>query len=112
MLEIQAKSVYAPLKVKIHGKVYEAKSMTRPLWRQISVLEKRIKRGELECTYDQIELIFGKQAVWDKLEMREVNEIINYIAVQSFKAEKALKEEPGDKTEKKENGPGDKNSQK
>jgi len=112
MLEIQAKSAYAPLQVKIHGKIYVAKLMTRPMWRQISALEKRIKRGELDCTYDQIEIIFGKQAIWDKLEMRQINEIINYIAVQSFKAEKALKEEPGDKKEVKKSGPGDKSSQK
>ena len=108
MLEIKAKSAYAPLKVKVHGKVYEAKLLTRALWRQIGLLEKRIKAGELQFTYDQIEIIFGKKPIWEKLEMREINEIINYIAVQSFKAEKALKEEPGDKEEKKESGPGGK----
>ena len=109
MLEIEAKSIYPPIEVKIHGKVYEAVCLLRPLWRKIGVLEKRIKQGELECTYEQIELIFGKQPVWEKLEMRQINEIINYVAVQSFKAEKALKEETGDKKESKKNGPGDKN---
>lgn len=109
MLEIKAKSAYAPLKVKVHGKVYEAKPMTRPLLRKLSVFEKRIQGGELECTYDQIELLFGKKPIWDKLELREINEIINYCALHSFRAEKALKEEPGDKEEKKSSGPGGKN---
>ena len=109
MLEIKEKSIYPPIKVKVHGKVYEAVPMKRPVWRKLAVLEKRIKQGELECTYEQIELIFGKQSVWEKLEMREINKIINHIAVQSFRAEEEAKKEPGDKKEKKQNGPGDKN---
>ena len=108
MLEIQAKSVYPVIKVKIHGKVYEAKPMSRPLLRKMSTFEKRIKNGELECTYDQVELLFGKMPIWEKLELREINEIINYIAVQSFRAEKAAKEGPEGKSEKNANGSGDK----
>lgn len=109
MLEIKEKSVYPPIKVKVHGKVYEAIPMIRSVWRKIAVLEKRIKLGELECTYEQVELIFGKQPIWEKLEMREINDVINHVAVASFKAEKAAKEEPGDKKEKKQSGSGDKN---
>ena len=108
MLEIGTKSVYPPIKVKIHGKIYEAKPMNRDILRKTSELEKRIRNGDLECTYDQVELLFGKKPIFEKLELREVNEIINYIAVQAFRAEKAAKADAGGNLVKNGSGSGDK----
>ena len=108
MLEIGTKSVYPPIKVKIHGTIYEAKPMSREVLRKTSALEKRIKNGELECTYDQVELLFGKKPIFEKLELREVNEIINYIAVQAFRAEKSAKIDAGGDLAKNGSGSGDK----
>lgn len=95
MLEIEksAKSVYKPIQIKIYGKTYDAKDMTRLLLRKIGEFEKRIKKGEVELTFDQLELMIGKHKIIEELELRQVNEIIEYIAIQNFKAEKESKKD-------------------
>lgn len=105
MLEIKAKSAYKPIQVKILGKVYTAKPMDRATVRKVGELEKRIKAGDIECSYEQLDLMLGKHKAFEKLEFRQINEIIEYIAILNYRAEKEdLKEDP-----KKESGPGGKN---
>jgi len=98
------KSLYKPITIEIDGTELKARPMTRDVLRKMSVLEKRIRTGDVEAAYEQVELIFGKHKVIDKLELRQVNEIIEYVTTCIFKPERELQTEeknlkrPGDKT--------------
>jgi len=100
------KSLYKPITVEIDGVKLEARPMTREVLRKMASLEKRIRAGDVEAAFEQVELIFGKQKVINKLELRQVNEIITYVTNCIFKPERELAVE-----EKNSTGPGDKTSQ-
>lgn len=92
-IEKSAKSIYKTIQVKIYGKIYDAKEMTRPLLRKIGELDKRIKRGEVDLAFDQLELMMGKHKVIEELELRQINDLVEYIAVENYKAERASKKD-------------------
>jgi len=98
------KSLYKPITVEIDGVKLQARPITREVLRKMASLEKRIRTGDVEAAFEQVELIFGKQKMIDKLELRQVNEIIEYVTTCIFKPERELQTEeknstrPGDKT--------------
>jgi len=98
------KSLYKPITIEIDGMKLQARPITRGVLRKMASLEKRIRTGDVEAAFEQVELIFGKQKVIDKLELRQVNEIIEYVTTCIFKPERELTVEeknstrPGDKT--------------
>ncbi|MHA1613324.1 MAG: hypothetical protein ACTSYJ_00595 [Candidatus Thorarchaeota archaeon] len=97
------KSLYKPITVEIDGVKLQAQPITRGVLRKMASLEKRIRTGDVEAAFEQVELIFGKQKVIDKLELRQINEIIEYVTTCIFKPERELTVE-----EKNSTGPGDK----
>jgi len=98
------KSLYKPITIEIDGTVLTAQPITREVLRKMASLEKRIRAGNVEAAYEQIELIFGKHKVFDKLVLQQVNEIVEYVSTCIFKPERELTAEeknlkrPGDKT--------------
>jgi len=98
------KSLYKPITIEIDGVQIKAKPLKKERLRQIAEIEKRIRAGNVLAAYDQIEVIFGKQKKFEKLELRQVNEIIEYVTNSIFRPEKELPKEeknstrPGDKT--------------
>lgn len=97
------KSVYKPIIVEIDGENYEVKSVNRAMLKKITELENKLKMGNAEAAYDQLELLFGAIKAFDKLDLREVNEIINHVTDKLYRPEKDEKE-----PEKNESGSGDK----
>jgi hypothetical protein len=104
-----SKSLYKPIEIEIDGETFRAKVLTRAMLRKMTTLEKKIRGGDADGAYEQLEMIFGKHQVFDKLDLRQVNEIIAYVTTQFFKPEKAIDVDETEE-EKNVNRPGDKKS--
>lgn len=101
------KSLYKPIEIEVNGKVFEAKTLTRVILRDLSKLEARIRQGEAEAAYEQLELMFGKQKEFDQLTLQHVNEIVTYVTTQLYAPERILPtDKPNEKTEKNGKRPG------
>jgi len=107
------RSLYRPIEVEIDGKVFEVKPLTRAKLRTLAGLEKRIREGDAEAAYEQLEIMLGKKANLEKLTLQHVNEIVSFVTMQIYQPERILAEDsPEDKKAKNSKGPGDKESQK
>jgi len=97
------KSLYKPIVIEIDGVQIKAKPFVKERLRRIAEIEKKIRAGDVLAAYEQIEVIFGKQKKFESLELRQVNEIIEYVTNSILRPEKELPVE-----EKNSTGPGDK----
>jgi len=96
------KPLHKPITCAVDGKVYAANRIDREVINKIDELARKAVKGEPDAAYSQMELLFGKHKALDKLDIREVNDILTYVTTEIFKAEKAEAEE------KKAKGPGGK----
>lgn len=73
-------SLYPGIKITINGETYLAKRSTRPMWRTLRDLEKRIREGDFTAYYEQVEVMTNAPAeAVDTLDIQEVKQIIEYI---------------------------------
>lgn len=98
------KSVYKPIEIEVDGVKYAAKPINRTILEEMGKLEREIRSGDAQKAYDQVELVFGHLKVFDRLDLRQINEIVNYVTNALFKPERLEKKDP----EKNESGPGEK----
>jgi hypothetical protein len=82
------KSVYKPIEVEIDGKVYRAKTINREILDEMGKLEEGIRTGDAGKAYDQVELIFGNGQIFNKLELRQINDIVAHVTKCLFSPEK------------------------
>ena len=95
------KSLYKPIEIEIDGKKYQALPITRKILQEMGGLEKKIRAGNAECAYEQVELLFGTNHVFDKLDLRQINEIVGFVTAQLFRPERiAQGEDPKAKNRK------------
>ena len=95
-------ALYEDVEFEIDGKTFKAKRSTRPMWRILNALEKRIKAGDFTAYYEQIEVMTNaKTEDVDKLDIHEVQEIIEYIIAKTHSPTKEM-----DDKEKKSLPPG------
>jgi len=99
-----AQSLYKPIEIKIDGKTYTVKAkFSRKFLNKLGEYDKKITAGDTDAPFERLEKLIGKQAVIDKLDLREVNEITEHIIEKIKNPEKDLPE-----IEKNVTGPGDK----
>lgn len=55
-------SLYPGIKITINGETYLAKRSTRPMWRTLRDLEKRIREGDFTAYYEQVEVMTNAPA--------------------------------------------------
>ena len=95
-------ALYEDVEFKIDGETYKAKRSTRPMWRILNSLEKRIKTGDFTAYYEQIEVMTNAPTgAVDKLDIHQVQEIIEYIIAKTHSPTKEM-----DDKEKKSLPPG------
>jgi hypothetical protein len=95
-------TLYEDIEFKIDGKTFKAKRSTRPMWRILNNLEKRIKDGDFTAYYEQIEVMTNAPPEdVDKLDIHQVQEIIEYIIAKTHGPTKGM-----DDKEKKSLPPG------
>lgn len=95
-LELSTKqSIHKPLKVKVDGKFYKGNPFSRALFREVKKYEKKALAGDINALYKQVTLLFDvPEKVLDKLDIRDINSILNYAMAQIFSAsEEETKEE-------------------
>lgn len=107
------RSLYKPVEVEIDGKVFEVQPLTRAKLRDLSALEKRIRTGDSEAAYEQLEIMLGTKDILETLTLQHVNEIVTFVTSQIYQPERILPtDSPDEKKAKNLKGPGDKDSQK
>ena len=102
------KSIHDPIKIKIDGKAYENNPLTRVTFAKLRELQKDAEKGDDNALYSQIKLIFPiPDDVLDKLDIRDINELLRYATQKVIGATTGTGEE---KAEKNASRPAEKDS--
>ena len=102
------KSIHKPIEVEIDGKTYTNSPLSRGLFDEIKKHEKAAVGGDIEALYKQVQVLYGVPLdVLNKLDVRDINSLIDYTMTQIFQARVKTPEE---KAEKNESKPGENSS--
>jgi hypothetical protein len=74
-------SLFEPIEIEIDGKVYEARRLTRDVFKEIQALDEEISAGNIEAGYKLLEMLLGQEAVdvISGLDISIVNQICDFI---------------------------------
>jgi len=72
-------SLYKPVQVTIDGQVYTVAKITRGVQLQLMALDEQWRAGDLDAGFRRIELLLGKQPWLEKLDVRELQKLTDYI---------------------------------
>jgi len=96
------KSLYAPIEVEVDGKPYLVAKLNKAVFDKLKTFEDDARGGDLDALFNQVQTLVpnlnGK--ILAKLDVRDIQKIINFITDSIFKPEKA-------EQEKNESRPGD-----
>jgi len=80
------KSIHKPIEVNIDGKVYANRPLSRATFDEVKQYEKAALEGDLEALYKQIHALFPvSMEVLNKLDIRDVNSLLDYTMARVFK---------------------------
>ena len=98
------KSIHKPIEVKIDGKIYHNRPLSRSTFDEVKKHEKAALGGNIEALYSQVHILFGvPMDVLNKLDIRDVNTLLEYAMTQIFQPSAKTDKE---KAEKNASGPG------
>lgn len=102
------KSLHSPITVKIDGKTYETRLLSKALFDEMRGYEKAAAKGDEKSLFKQVQLLFPIPLdVLNKLDVRDISSLLKHTTTQiissystSAKEEKAGKNvlKPGEKT--------------
>ena len=100
------KGLHRPLRIEIDGKFYTSTPIVKSVFDKMAKLQEAGEGGDTDAPYEQIKLIFGvpKKILYD-MDMRDISVISDLVTNTLMKSENYRTE-----TEKKTDGPGEKNS--
>lgn len=79
------KSIHKPIEVEVDGKIYQNNPLSRTLFDEVKKHEKAALRGDIEALYKQVQILFGVPLeVLNKLDIRDVNTLLEYTMAQVF----------------------------
>jgi hypothetical protein len=88
MIEFDAKkSLFKPIEVKLGGKVFTLRKVDREVIRKLGEYERLALKGNPDAAYQELEFLLGKDPLLDRLDIREVGNILIEIAKLVFKGE-------------------------
>ena len=94
------KSIHKPIEVEIDGKTYQNKPLSRTTFDDVRKHEKAALKGDIEALYNQVNILFGvPMEVLNKLDVRDVNTLLQYTMAQIFKSDAKTDEEKEEKKE-------------
>jgi len=100
------KSIHKPIEVEIDGKTYQNRPLSRVTFDEVKEHEKAALGGDIEALYKQVQILFGVSIeVLNKLDVRDINTLINYTMAQIFKASVKTDKEKAEKNESKPGQP-------
>jgi len=102
------KSIHKPIEVEIDGKTYQNRPLSRVTFDEVKKYEKAALGGDIEALYKQVQALFSVHMdVLNKLDIRDVNSLLDYTMAQVFQSSVGTEKE---KAEKNESKPGQNNS--
>ena len=100
------KSIHKPIVITIDDKSYENNPLSRSLFDEVRKYEKAALDGDIEALYKQVEILFSVPLdVLNKLDVRDVNSLLDYTMTKIFQA---AAETAKEKEEKNASKPGPK----
>jgi len=77
------KSIHKPIEVEIDGKIYQNRPLSRATFDEVKKHEKAALGGDIEALYKQVQILYGvEMAVLNKLDIRDVNTLLQYTMTQ------------------------------
>jgi len=89
------KPLYAPIEIEIDGQVLTLERVTQSMLQEIDSLERELQKGRLENAWRRLEVLFGPNEVFSKLDIFQVERIIAFVVRAILAPEAAEKNEPG-----------------
>jgi len=100
------KSIHKPIVIEVDGKKYENNPLSRTLFDEVRKYEKAALDGDIEALYKQVELLFSVPVeVLNKLDVRDVNSLLDYTMAQIFIARATTEKEKAEKNASKPGQP-------
>jgi len=94
------KSIHKPIEIEIDGKIYQNKPLSRTTFDEVRKHEKAALKGDIEALYNQVNILFGvPMEVLNKLDVRDVNTLLQYTMAQIFQSDDKTDEEKEEKKE-------------
>ena len=94
------KSIHKPIEIEVDGKTYQNRPLSRATFDEVKKYEKAAVGGDIEALYKQVEVLFGVPlAVLNKLDIRDVNTLLQYTMAQIFQPDAKTDEEKEEKKE-------------
>lgn len=96
------KSIHKPIEVEIDGKTYRNRPLSRATFDEVKKHEKAALGGDIEALYKQVQILFGvPMEVLNKLDVRDVNTLLEYTMAQVFQPSAMTDKEKAEKNESK-----------
>ena len=96
------KSIHKPIEIEIDGKTYQNRPLSRAIFDEVKKHEKEALKGDIEALYKQVQILFGvPMEVLNKLDIRDVNTLLQYTMTQVSQPLAATNKEKAEKNESK-----------
>jgi len=92
------KSIHKPIEIEVNGKTYQNNALSKELFDEVKKHEKAALAGDINALYKQVELLFSVPiAVLNKLDVRDVDSLLDYTMTKIFQARAKTDEEKAEK---------------
>ncbi len=96
------KSIHKPIEIEIDGKNYCNRPLSRATFDEVKKHEKAAIKGDIEALYKQVQAMFPvSMEVLNKLDIRDVNSLLDYVMAQIFTTSTEKDKEQAEKNESK-----------
>ena len=94
------KSIHKPIEIEIDKKVYCNRPLSRTTFDEVKKHEKKAVGGDIEALYKQVQALFPvPMEVLNKLDIRDVNSLLDYVMAQIFTVSTKTDKEKEEKKE-------------
>ena len=94
------KSIHKPIEIEVDGKVYQNRPLSKATFDEVRKHEKAAMKGDIDALYNQVNILFGVPIeVLNKLDVRDVNTLLQYTMAQIFKPDAKTDKEKDEKKE-------------
>lgn len=92
------KSIHKAIEVEIDGKTYQNRPLSRATFDEVKKHEKAALGGDIEALYAQVKILYGvPMDVLNKLDIRDINTLLDYTMAQIFQPEVSTDKEKAEK---------------
>ena len=94
------KSIHKPIEIEVDGKTYQNRPLSKATFDEVRKHEKAALKGDIEALYNQVNILFGvPMEVLNKLDVRDVNSLLEYTMARVFQSSTKTDKEKEEKKE-------------